>query len=76
MLLVAFALLQAAAPAQSAASVEPVATAEASVPAEIGVAEPKMKKVCRKVIDPRVNTLAARETVCRYVPVEEKASHR
>ena len=76
MFLVAVALLQATAPAQSAASVEPVAVAEASVPAEIGVAEPKMKRVCRKVMDPRVNTLAGRETVCKYVPVEDKASNR
>lgn len=76
MILVALALLQATVPEQEPAQVQPtsVATeaeadaAEAEAPAPD---EPKMKKVCRKVSDPRLGALAARQTRCKYVPLEE-----
>lgn len=77
MILVAIALLQATAPAQNASSVQPVAAPEAPPAADGGSEGPKMKRVCKKVMDPRVPTLASRQTVCKYVPADEdKPSNR
>ena len=70
MLLVAIALLQSAVPVQSAAA-QPAAVPAQDVQDADVPPEPKMKRVCRKVIDPRVNTLAARQTVCKYVPADD-----
>lgn len=79
MILFAIALLQAAAPVQANATTEPAAVSAAQ-PAEEATeaapAEPKMKRVCRKVIDQRVGTLAGRQTVCKYVPADEDKSKR
>lgn len=79
MILFAIALLQAAAPVQTNAAAEP-APVSAAQPAEEATeaapAEPKMKRVCRKVIDQRVGTLAGRQTVCKYVPADEDKSKR
>lgn len=71
MILVAFALLQATAPAQNASSVQPVEAPEPEPAAVDDAPEMKMKRVCRKVMDPRVPTLASRQTVCKYVPADE-----
>jgi hypothetical protein len=77
MLLFAIALLQAGAPAQTTAAAEP-STVSAPQPtegaAEPAPPEPKMKRVCRKVMDPRVSTLASRQTVCKFVPLDEDKS--
>lgn len=79
MLLFAIALLQAGAPAQTNATAEP-ATVPAAQPtedaSEAAPPEPKMKRVCRKVMDPRVSTLASRQTVCKFVPADEDKSPR
>lgn len=74
MILFALALLQAAAPVQTNATAEPAAVPAAEPgndAADAAPPEPKMKRVCRKVIDPRVGTLASRQTVCKYVPADE-----
>ncbi|HYZ48024.1 MAG TPA: hypothetical protein VE567_03935 [Sphingomonas sp.] len=76
-MLIAVALLQAAAPAQNAASVQPVAApvqSEAAADAADAQPEPKMKRVCRKVMDSRVNLLSTRQTVCKFVPVAENGT--
>lgn len=73
MILFALALLQAAAPVQTNTTAEPAA-APAVQPAETADAtppEPKMKRVCHKVMDPRVSTLASRHTECKFVPADE-----
>ena len=78
MILFAIALLQAA-PAAANATAEPAATPAAEPAeeaAEAAPAEPKMKRVCRKVIDQRVGTLAGRQTVCKYVPADEDKPKR
>ena len=69
MLLIAIALLQAAEPAQDAA-VQPVSEPVPAAEASEDSPEMKMKKVCRKVVDPRVGTLAGRHTVCKYEQAE------
>lgn len=75
MMLVAL-LLQAAQPAEPAPPVETASETPVAAPAPPAEAaapeptEPKMKKVCRKVIDPRVGTLAARRTECKYVQLD------
>lgn len=76
MILVAIALLQATAPAQNASSVQPVVAAEPE-PAAADAPEMKMKRVCKRVVDPRVGTLSSRQTVCKFVPADEdKPSNR
>lgn len=74
MLLIAIALLQASAPAQAGAASGPGATPTATPTPEATEPqpeEPKMKRVCRKVMDPRVPTLAGMQTVCKYVPADK-----
>ena len=74
MLLIAIAL-QAAAPAEDVVAQpasEPTPAAEASQDAP----EMKMIKKCRKVMDPGIQTLAGRKTVCKYVQVDETAAVR
>lgn len=69
MLLVAIALLQSAEPVQTSTSTQPPEASVPAAPAEEATDAPemKMKRVCRKVIDPRVGTLGSRQTVCKYV---------
>ena len=77
MILFAIALLQAAAPSQASATAEPApapAAQTAEDTTEAAPPEPKMKRVCRKVIDPRVGTLGSRQTVCKFVPADEDKS--
>jgi len=78
MILIAIALLQATAPMQTNATTEPAAVAaqpgEQTAAAE--PAKPKMKRVCRMKMDPRVNTLASRHRVCEYVQADEDSSPR
>lgn len=72
MLLIAIALLQSSAPAQGGATSEPAATPTAAQEAtEPASEEPKMKRVCHKVMDPRVPTIAEAHTVCKYVPADK-----
>jgi hypothetical protein len=74
MILFAIALLQAAAPTQTNGTAEPAGVPTAQPTEELAAAapaEPKMKRVCRKVIDPRVGTLMSRQTVCKFVPADE-----
>ena len=76
MILIAIALLQASAPIQTSATAEPAA-APAAQPAEeapAAAAKPKMKRVCRMKIDPRVGTLASRHRVCEYVEADGESS--
>lgn len=72
MILFAIALLQAAAPSQASTTAEPAAQPNEAT--EAAPPEPKMKRVCRKVIDPRVGTLGSRQTVCKFVPADEDKS--
>jgi hypothetical protein len=79
MILVALALLQAAVPEQEPAQPQPAIVAAQAEGAEADTDEaadapdePKMKKVCRKVSDPRLGALAARQMRCKYVPLEEE----
>lgn len=76
MMLLAIALLQATAPMQTNATTEPAAvTAQASEEAAAAEpAKPKMKRVCRMKMDPRVNTLASRQRVCEYVRADQDSS--
>lgn len=71
MLTIAFLMLQATAPeaAQPAAPATPPAaeTTETAAEAPEG---PKMKRVCKKVIDSRVGTLGSRTLKCKYVPAD------
>ena len=77
MILFAIALLQAGVPAEEPAATQPVSTPTPEEPAADAPQEPKMKRVCRRVIDPRVNTLAGRQTVCKYVPADDpKVAHK
>jgi hypothetical protein len=77
MFLVAIALLQAAPSAAptSTNDAQPAAAAQAE-PVDDAPEGPKMKKICRKVMDPRVPTLASRQTVCKYVPADEDKSSK
>ena len=67
--------LQAASPAevvpvsaeQPAAASAPEAQAEA-----IEMPQPKGKRVCRSVVDPRTRDLSQRRQVCRFVPDDTK----
>lgn len=72
MFVFAIALLQVAAPSQAGTPPEPVVAPQpVEESADAAPPEPKMKRVCRKVIDPRVGTLAGRQTVCKYVPADD-----
>jgi hypothetical protein len=77
MILIAIAMLQAAAPMASGAAAEPTA-APAAQPADdaelAAPAKPKMKRVCRTEMDPRVGTLASRHRVCQFVPADKDES--
>ena len=71
MMLIALALLQAVPPAEDQTAAQPAPPPAQEQPAADDAPEPKMKRVCRKVMDPRVNTLAGRQTVCKFVPADE-----
>lgn len=77
MILIAIAMLQAAAPMASGATAEPAA-APAAQPADdaepVAPVRPKMKRVCRTEMDPRVGTLASRHRVCQFVPADKEGS--
>ena len=68
MLTVAFLLLQVA--AAEATQTAEAAPANAAVVSADAPDEPKMKRVCRKVMDPRVNSLSSRTLQCKYVPAD------
>lgn len=70
MILVAIALLQATAAPPSTNDAQPAAAAQAANAAQ----GPKMKRVCRKVMDPRERSLASRQTVCKFVPADQGKS--
>jgi hypothetical protein len=77
MVLIAIALLQAAVPAAADATAEPAAAATAEQAENAAASEPagpKMKRVCRMKIDPRVGTLASRQRVCEYVRADRDSS--
>ncbi len=77
MMWVALILLQVSAPVEEPSEAQPISVAaEAEEPTEAEPAEPKMKKICRKVMDPRVGTLSARRTVCKYVQVDDDSGDR
>jgi hypothetical protein len=75
MMLIVIALLQAT-PVQTDANAQPPASEQPAAAEVPETPEPKMKRVCRKVMDPRTPTLAARQTVCKYVPADEDTTAR
>jgi hypothetical protein len=52
-----------------APAAQPADDAELAAPAK-----PKMKRVCRTEMDPRVGTLASRHRVCQFVPADKDES--
>jgi hypothetical protein len=76
MIVIAIALLQATAPMQTSATAEPAAApaVEAEEQAPPAATKPKMKRVCRMKMDPRVGTLSSRQRVCEYVRADGDSS--